>query len=163
MSQFKVTIPKPNFALINLADPEEPCIAFINEALINFEPKNVFGWHCRILLQFPKEACNKGLPNKDALDRCKQWEEQIEPQLALDPHKPNALKFGNITDSGVRELIYRVFNPHHANDYIQTLIEAENHPFPFEYSIEPDETWEQCDWLIKNYRNGEKVDPSELT
>ena len=103
------------------------------------------------------------MPSKDLLDQSKAWQDEIEPFIALNPEKPNALPFAIDTHSASREFIYRVYDPRPPHEYLQDLIQREKHPFPFDYEINHDPQWEACNWHLNTLKQGkvEELPPTD--
>ena len=161
MSEFKVTLPDNEHTILRYEGGGMPGILVLNHSLIDWQPKEVFSWNLSIMLHVPESACNDGLPTKEALDKCQEWQDGLEPFIALDPSKPNALPLAVETHKGTRELIYRLYNPEPPHQHLQELIEAEKHPFPFDYEIKHDITWELNQHLFDAFLEAKAQAPDQ--
>ena len=85
--------------------------------------------HLSLVIKFDEAECRDGLPTPDLLRRSKSWQDDIEPFIALNPDKPNALPFAIDTHSASREFIYRIYDPRPPHEYLQELIERDQNPF----------------------------------
>lgn len=52
--EFRVAIPKEHYRIQNFKTDELPEIIIVNKSLAEFEPKEVFVWHCSAMLQCEK-------------------------------------------------------------------------------------------------------------
>jgi hypothetical protein len=115
----------------------------VNQSLTNFEPKVVFGWHLSIIL-----ACNQladnGMPTQDEKLVLDQFGDELDRHLKADG---NAVFLARITWNGTRQLLYRVYDPEVASEYLMGFINAETQVRDFDFRMEHDEIWE----LAKSY------------
>ena len=77
MQQFKVLIPEDNFDLFEFSQDSSPGIAVVNSGLENFEPKEVFAWHCSIMLHF-KDLIDNGMPSASDRTLAERFEDRID-------------------------------------------------------------------------------------
>lgn len=125
-----------------------PGVAFLNFALRSFEPKVVFGWHCSIMVECDLLA-DQGMPTRAEQGVLQGFQDRLAPHIAgANPKKPNALYLGRITWNGTRELLYRVWQPEPVHEFLQGLIETENHPRHFDYRLDPDPEWKLAAWHL---------------
>ena len=127
-------------------------IAVINIKLRDFQPKEVFIWHCSIMVEL-NEVNEEGLPSAKELAIIDGFEDRLDSKIkeGEEEEKPNALFLGRITWNGTRELIWRVYNPERTNNYLQKLINNNDHVRPFEYRIDKDDEWELTKWHLKTF------------
>ena len=52
MQEFRVIIPDEHYHVIEFIQEEMPGIAVINSNIKLFNPKEVFSWHCSIMVHF---------------------------------------------------------------------------------------------------------------
>ena len=148
MTDYRVIIPDDYYDLVRFRQEELPGVGVINSALREFEPKVVFAWHFSLMVHF-EDLLEEGMPTKAETELLKPWENKVDSALKGDaPEKPNALFLARITWNATRELIYRVYDPEPANDYVTRLIDEKDHPRPFDYRIDPDEKWALADWHL---------------
>ena len=153
MKEFKVIIPEEYYTIVNFTQENLPAVMVINSSLLEFEPKEVFGWHLSLIINF-ETLIENGMPAQTETDLIIPFEEYIDAQLkGNDKDKPNALFFGRITRNGTRELIYKVHNPEIANEVLQEIINAKTYPRDFDYVMDFDEKWELHKWHLETVRN----------
>ena len=148
MTEYRVIIPTETYRLVDFRQEDLPGVAVINEALATFEPKAVFEWHLSVMLQCEDLIIN-GMPSKAERDVIDPYGDLLDAAFKGDnPDKPNALFLARITWNKTRELIYRVFDPEPANQYLVNVIEAKTHPRQFDYRIDPDPEWKLAEWHL---------------
>ncbi|CAA0107982.1 Uncharacterised protein [BD1-7 clade bacterium] len=145
MPEYKVIIPEETPTLIEFTQDGYPGVAIVNAAMKGFEPKPVFAWNLSMIICY-KNHTDKRLPNQDEIKLLQNFEESLHESLSKDG---NALFLASISHDGYRELIWRVYRPEIANDYLLDMIEAGNHPREFDFTIEHDPTWVQAQWPIQ--------------
>jgi hypothetical protein len=67
-----------------------------------------------------------------------------------EPEKPNALFLARITWNKCRELVYRVYDPKPANQYLADMIKEKTYPRAFDYRIDHDPEWKMAEWHLKS-------------
>ena len=150
MKEYKVLIPDEEYRIIEYEVENLPAIMVANISLKNFEPKEVFSWNLSIIIQF-NELNNNGMPKKEETDLIIPFEECIDSELkGNDKDKPNSLFLARITWNGTREIIYRVFDPEIANDYLRNIILNKISPREFDFRMESDENWDLNKWFLEN-------------
>ena len=153
MKEFKVIIPKENYTIVNFERENLPAVMVINSSLLEFEPKEIFGWHLSLIIDF-ETLIENGMPTQTETDLIIPFEEYIDAQLkGDDKNKPNALFFGRITWNGTRELVYKIHNPEIANEVLQKIINTKAYPREFDYEIMLDEKWELHKWHLETTKN----------
>lgn len=144
----RVIIPEESFEMIDFEQEGLPGIAVVNEALADFEHKDVFVWNCSIMIDM-EEADEDGLPSDDEMDVLRQFEGFLDVNIkGEDREKPNALFVGRILWDSTYELIWKVYEPDVVNDFLKAVIENEDYPREFDFQIEEDEDWEITAWLF---------------
>jgi len=148
--EFRVIIPEEEYQIIEFKQEGLPGIGVINLALIKFEPKAVFSWHCSIMIEF-ENFIENGMPTNEDILKAEKLEDYLDANIkGENKEKPNALFLGRITWNKTRELIWRVFKPELTNDFLSKIIEEENHLFQFDFKIEIDTVWNLADWHLKS-------------
>lgn len=148
MTDYRVIIPEERFRLIEFRQDGLPGIAVINESLAKFEPKLVFAWHLSVMLQFD-DLIENGMPSATEREIVDPFGDLLDAKFkGENPEKPNALFLARITWSKTRELIYRVFDPEPADQYLVNLIESKKYPRHFDYRIDPDQQWKLAEWHL---------------
>ena len=151
MAEYRVLIPDEEFQVLEFVQDDLPGIAVINIALRAFEPKIVFGWHCSVLVHFD-DLIDDGMPSIQDRTRVEEFEDEIAEKITgVDKKKPNALYLGRITWNKTRELIWRVYEPEPVDELLRKVINEKEYRLPFDYKIEPDDTWELTNWHLKIY------------
>lgn len=151
MTEYEVHLPEDRFSIVEFRQDDLPGIGVINSALVDFEPKVVFSWHLSIMVQFENLADN-GMPAVEDRSLIEEWEDTISTALIGDVEHPNALLLGRITWNETREILYRVYDPEPINEFLQSLIEKEDYPRPFDFRIDPDQDWELAQWHLQAVR-----------
>lgn len=147
--EFRVIIPKEHYQILNFKQDELPGIAVVNGSLAKFEPKEVFVWHCSVMLQCEKLIEN-GMPSREEVEILDKFGDFLDDNIkGTDKEKPNGLFLARITWNETRELIWRIFDPKIANDFLTDLIEREDHLRNFEYRIDEDKDWKLTEWHLK--------------
>jgi len=149
MTDYRVVIPDERFRVVEFQQDCLPGIAVINESLAKFEPKLVFAWHLSVMLQFD-DLIENGMPSNAEREIIDPFGDVLGATFRGDnPDKPNALFLARITWNKTREVIYRVYDPKPANQYLANLIEAKTYPRHFDYRIDPDPEWKLAKWHLK--------------
>lgn len=149
MTEYRVTIPEEKPRIIEFIQDNFPGIAYVNRSLIDFEPKEVFGWHLSIMLDI-QETVENGMPSKRERELLDEFGDILDTNIkGHDIENPNALFLARITWNKTRELIWRVYNPEIADKYLQQIISDNSSPRPFDYRIDPDKDWKLAEWHLK--------------
>ena len=91
MEEYQVLIPDESYDLINFNQDNLPGVAVLNSALRDFEPKEVFSWHCSIMLEFEKLIEN-GMPSQEERDVIDKFGDFLNEKIkGSNKEKPNAL------------------------------------------------------------------------
>lgn len=142
MNTLKVTLPKEEYTTLEYSQNNQVGMATINTALRHFEHKLVFPWHLSVVI-LCAEKNQDMIPTKAENDLLLAFEDTLRQAIQANG---NAVFLASITKNGYRELIWRVHQPEAANDYLHDLIETENHPRPFDFTLEADEGWFKTEW-----------------
>lgn len=140
-----VTLPKESLIKVSVRSDDLTGIATINSALVDFEPKEVFSWHFTILVEMDEHG-EDGMPSESEEQVLRKFEAEIDPNIRANG---NALFLARVINDGLYELVYRVYKPEIADDFMQEIITSETNLRPFDYRIDPDQKWEKADWYIK--------------
>ena len=136
----KITLPKDDYSIIEFSQDDKPGLMTVNAALKDFADKNPFAWHLSLMIIL-EETVKDNMPSQAEQQVLVEFEEKLDQVLRANG---NAVYLASITQDGQREVIWRVYNPEIANDYLHDLIEAEDHPRPFEFTLEQDITWNKA-------------------
>lgn len=151
MSEFKVLIPDENYSILDFRQDELPGIAVVNTALRAFEPKEVFAWHLSIMVQL-EEMVENGMPSKSEVAIIDDFGDYLDEKIkGENKEKPNALFLARITWNSTRELIWRVYDPEIADEFLKDLINNGNPIRGFDYRMEEDEEWKLTEWHLKEW------------
>lgn len=151
--EYRVVIPDEVFAILQWEDEGLPAICVVNQSLANFEPKVVFGWHLSIILSCDQLNDN-GMPTSDEVQVLDRFGDELGDHLKADG---NAVFLARITWNGTRQLLYRVYDPDVANEYLMGLIDAGCHLREFDFRMEHDEAWEFGKYYLSHWES-EPVD-----
>jgi hypothetical protein len=142
MNTINISLPKEDYAIIEFTQNQQIGVATINTALKNFEHKSVFSWHLSLIV-LCEDLTDDKMPSKKEHEELKLFEEMLCKALQSNG---NAIFLASITKNGYRELIWRVYQPEIANDYLLDLIENEDHPRPFDFTLDQDLAWHKTEW-----------------
>ena len=145
--KYRVVIPKEVFAILEWQDEGLPAICVVNQALANFEPKVVFAWHLSINLTCEQLADN-GMPTQKEKQVLDQFGDDLDRHLKADG---NALFLARITWNGTRQLLYRIYDPDVANEYLMGIINEETQVREFDFRMKHDETWEFAKYYLSQW------------
>lgn len=148
--EFRVIIPEEEYQIIEFKQEDLLGVGVINLSLVKFEPKEVFSWHCSIMVDF-ENFIENGMPTNEDVLKAENFEDYINEKIkGENKEKPNALFLARITWNKTRELIWRVFAPELTDKFFSEIIVEKNSPFQFDYRIDYDEEWKLADWHLKN-------------
>ena len=128
----------------------------VNAPLATWQPRNVFAWHLSIMMHYNERDCEEGLPNEATLAKSQEWQNEIEPFIALNPENLTRCQYAVDAHKGIRQLVYQVYNPEPPHQHLQQLIEQEKHVFPFDYEMTYDPEWERCSWMFEALQNAKE-------
>lgn len=147
--EFEVVLPKEEYQSINFNQDSLPGVAVVNSSLIDFEPKEVFVWHCSVMLAC-KDLIENRMPSEAEVKALDKFGDFLDDKIkGEDKEKPNGLFLARITWNGARELIWRIFDPEITNDFLTNIIDDKDNLREFDYRIEEDEEWKLTEWLLK--------------
>lgn len=145
VEKITLTIPEEENKLVKILDDDLTGIATINSALVNFEPKKVFAWHFTLLIEIQDHG-EDGIPSAEEQKILQDFELELDPEIKANG---NAIFLARVTNDGLRELIYRVHQPEPLDNYMKKVIESGKNARPFDYRIDPDQSWEKAQWYFK--------------
>ena len=149
MSRQTFIAPEPSYTLVQRQDEDAQVYAAVNTPLAKLEQadRQLFGWQFSLIMELQTED-DKGMTLEAEA-------KEIEPFcLTLDSDlraKGNALPLARITWKKTRELLFRVYDPVVADDIVKAIIESEEHPRPFSYSIDPDDKWDMAEDYLQQF------------
>ena len=145
--EYRVVIPDEVFGILEWQDEGLPAICVVNQSLANFEPKVVFGWHLSIVLNC-EQLAGSGMPTDEEKQILDQFGKELDQHLKAEG---NALFLARVTWNGSRQLLYRVYDPEAANQYLARIIEAESQVRDFEFCMESDDEWELARYYLSHW------------
>ena len=149
MTDYKVVIPDEKPRIIEFIQDNSPGIAYVNRSLVDFEPKEVFSWHLSIIVEI-QDIVENGMPSTKERELLDKFGETLDKNIkGADKQKPNALFLARITWNKTRELIWRVYDPEIADEYLKQIFSDNSCPRPFDYRIDPDKDWKLAEWHLK--------------
>lgn len=148
--EFKVHIPEENFQVLNFNQEELPGVAVVNSNLTDFEPKEVFSWHCSVMLNF-ENLIENGMPERSDILKAEKFENFLDGKIKGEyKEKPNGLFLARITWNKTRELIWRIYDAEQTNTFLTELIDRKDYPFEFDFKMESDEKWKLAEWHLNS-------------
>ena len=149
MTSTKFVVPTPTYTVIQREDEGSQVYAAVNTTLATLkeEQKKLFGWQLSLILDLETED-EKGLTLDHEAKAIEPFCQQVESDLRTNG---NAIPLARITWHKTRELLFRVYNPAIADEQIKKLIESESNPRPFNYTIDPDDSWKMADDYLKQF------------
>lgn len=148
MTKYNVIIPEEIHQVLEFNQKELPGIAVVNVALKDFVQKEVFSYHCSLVINFEDVIAN-GMPSQNERDVVDRFQDFLDEKIKGNPEKPNALFLARVTWNATRELIWRVFDPELTNEFLSGIIERKYYPREFDYKIDPDKDWELTKWYLR--------------
>lgn len=146
--EYKVFISKEYYQILKFKQEDLPGIAVVNTSLKNFEPKEVFSWHCSIMLNC-EDLIENGMPSKKEVEVLNEFGDFLDCKVKGEKIKPNGLFLARITWNETRELIWRVHNPEICNEFLSKLIIENKYPREFNYRIDEDIDWKLAEWHLQ--------------
>jgi hypothetical protein len=150
----RIKIPAPVYALIDVPDEDAPSVLVVNEALLLFRHRDIFGWHLQITIE-AKDVGGNGMPSpaeRRALDRLGEKLESIVLAGKNDFGADNAIFLGRSTGRGLRQLFYQVNDPDVAHVALQSLVTKRRPAREWAYEMQYDEKWTEGDSLLQLVR-----------
>ena len=124
MKEFRVIMTEEKYPILEFNQEELPGIVVINKSLTDFEPKEVFSWHCSVMVHFNQLIENE-MPDLTDRTKVEEFEDWLDNEYKREnKQKPNALFLGRITRNKTRELIWRIYEPEKTNEILTKLIET---------------------------------------
>lgn len=142
-----VVLPEERYTLIEYKADELPAVATVNSGLVGFEARSIFRWHLSIIIDFT-DLIENGMPSQADRDVVDPFGDELDEKLKAPPELPNALFLARITWNGRRQLLYRVYDPEQAHEYLQSVIKNRSHPREFDFRMEDDPEWKHAEWFL---------------
>ena len=145
--QYLVNIPKERIICADMQLNNKPYVGVFNEAIMELQPKHIFGWYLSIIIDYESKA-NNGMPYTEDSAKMQDFCDCISTKLANDPEHPNALFLGRVTGDGYTQMLWYINNPEIANNCLQSLIKSNSYPFHFNFEMTQDIEWNEAHfWL----------------
>ena len=143
--EVRIVLPEESYALIQYVSEDLPCVAMVNAALADFAHQDIFRWHLSLIIHF-EEVIDQGMPSEPERELVDPFCDELERDIAAGG---NALFLVRETWNKTRRLVWMVYDPEIAHQYLQNILEHHQHPRPFDYRIEEDRDWEQAHWYLQ--------------
>lgn len=146
----EVKIPENRYSLVHSSRDDKPAVIVVNSGIREFEPKDVFGWTCSLIMDFQDLAQN-GMPTREESDIVLDYFEKLDADIRGDKIHPNALFLARITWNGTFEAIWQVNNPKIVHEYLQQIIAEKSCPREMQYKIEYHAKWENVEYFLQDF------------
>lgn len=143
-TEYRVVIPEEFYTLLEWKEEELPCIATLNSALKDFEPKIVFSWHLSVIIDF-EELIENGMPSEEEREIVDPFCDKLDEEIKAGG---NALFLIRETWNKTRRLVWRVYDPEIAHQHLQYILEYKQYPRQFDYHMDQDKDWKQAKWYF---------------
>ncbi|MEM7368683.1 MAG: DUF695 domain-containing protein [Bacteroidota bacterium] len=150
MKEYRVIIPEESYQILEFKQDLLPGIAVVNASLTSFEPKEVFSWHCSVMVEL-EDLMENGMPTREERVILDEYGDFLDSEIkGTQSDKPNALFLARITWNRSRELIWRVHDAEKTFQFLQQIIDQETHDRQFNFRIDPDPEWTLATWHLAN-------------
>lgn len=146
----EVIIPENRYSLVHSSLDNKPAVIVVNSGIREFEPKDVFGWTCSLIMDFQDLAQN-GMPTREESDIVLDYFEKLDADIRGDEIHPNALFLARITWNGTFEAIWQLHDPKIVHEYLQKIIAEKSCPREMEYRIEYHAKWENVEYYLQDF------------
>ncbi|MEM9928752.1 MAG: DUF695 domain-containing protein [Bacteroidota bacterium] len=146
--KLRVFIPEEDIRFFRFVQEDQLGKGEVNKSLVNFEPKEVFRWHCSLMFKL-NETDQDGLPTEleeTVIDAIQIRYEKII--VGDNIEKPNALFLARLAWNETVELIWRVYRPEHIHEVLTKILEEDDFLRPFDYRIDDDVEWSLVKWHL---------------
>ncbi|MGY4478147.1 DUF695 domain-containing protein [Bradyrhizobium sp. USDA 3364] len=140
----KEVIPEEVHSVIEFHRQKCPGFATVNSALQTFESKSLFEWHLSVIIHCV-DCIELQLPSGDEQDLLYAFEGRLDPRIKANN---NALFLARVTHNSLREIVWRVHDPHAADRVLREILSNKEYPRHFDYRIDNDPTWEKAAWYL---------------
>lgn len=147
-NEVRIVLPEESYTLIEYKQDDLPCIAAVNSGLLDFDHKEIFRWHLSVIIDF-EDIVENGMPSEEERDIVDPFCDKLDEEIKAGG---NALFLVRETWNKTRRLVWMVYDPEIAHQYLQYIIEYHKHPRPFDYRMEEDSEWKQPEWYLRALR-----------
>ena len=151
MKEITLEIPEEKPELFKFTQDNLPGIVYANSALKSCELKEVFVWHLSIVINL-KNLIENGMPSIEEREVVDPFGEELERRVCGNTEKPNALFLARVTWNATREILFRVYDPEVANEYLKEIVSSQSYPREFDYRMEEDFEWEKTKFYLGEYQ-----------
>lgn len=148
VEEIGVVLPAERYCILEWQAEGLPCVAVLNTALKDFEPKKIFSWHLSLIIDF-EDLLENGMPSQHERDIVDPFCDKLDEEIKAGG---NAVFLVRETWNKTRRLVWRVYDPEIAQAHLQFIIEHKNHPRQFDYRMEQDLNWEQAKWYFEQIK-----------
>ena len=147
MRTVKIILPQERFTGVDMRIDGKPFVGVLNEGLLVFGYKDVFGWYLSLIIDYEKTVEN-GMPDRNDTYRMQTFSDELTKGLSGDPDHPNALFLGRVTGDGYTQIMWYINNPDTADKYLKGLIDSNNYPLDFGYEMTSDLQWDEAAYWL---------------
>ena len=147
-NEVRVVLPEEEYAILEWEEENLPCVAVLNSALKDFEPKAVFSWHLSVIIDFD-DLIENGMPSQEERDIVDPFCDTLDEEIKAGG---NALFLVRETWNKTRRLVWRVYDPEIAHQHLQYIVDYHRHPRPFDWHMEQDSEWKQAKWYFEQIK-----------
>ncbi len=147
-NEVRIVLPEEQFTVMEWTQEGLPCVAALNSALTDFEPKRVFGWHLSLIVDF-EELADNGMPSHQEREVVDPFCDQLNDEIKAGG---NALFVIRENWNKTRRMVWRVYDPEIAHQHLQYILEHHKYPRQFDYHMQEDFEWEQISWYFSQLR-----------
>ena len=150
-NEVRIVLPEEAYTILKWEQDGLPCIGALNSNLRNFGHKEIFAWHLSVIIDFEQLADN-GMPSEQEREVVEPFCDQLEEEIKAGG---NALFLVRETWNKTRRLVWRVYDPEIANNYLQGIVAHKRHPREFDWRMSHDTSWEQAEWYFEQLETNE--------
>jgi hypothetical protein len=138
-----IEIPEPHFSVFNTTREDLPAVVVVNDALLSFQHTDIFPWHLVVTLE-AADLVDRRMPSPDESNILFEIGDKIEGAVVGS----NAIFLARSTWNGLRQLVFRVYDPEVANATLQALIKDEQSR-PWEFKMQGDSDWREAGFYFQ--------------
>ncbi|GAA6130343.1 DUF695 domain-containing protein [Halopseudomonas sabulinigri] len=147
-NEVRLVLPEEEYGVLEWKADGWPCVAVLNSALKDFEPKKIFSWHLSVIIDFD-DLIESGMPSQEERDIVDPFCDKLDEEIKAGG---NALFLIRETWNKTRRLVWRVYDPGIAHEHLQYIVDHHRHPRPFDWHMEQDMEWEQAKWYFEQIK-----------
>lgn len=147
-NEVRVVLPEEKFSVGDWKSEGLPCVAVLNSALKDFEPKEIFSWHLSIIIDLD-DLIENGMPSQEEREIVDPFCDKLDEEIKAGG---NALFLVRETWNATRRLVWRVYDPEIAHQHLQYIVDHHRHPRPFDWHMEQDIHWDNAKWYLEQIK-----------